>query len=228
MCGRYSLITSLNELEARFKLQKITGKLAVHYNAAPQEQLVLITNAAPRKITLASWGIIPAWLKDAKGTKCLINARAETLSIKPSFRRAAEQRRCLVIADGFYEWAQVPGKKVKLPFRITLKNAAPFAMAGIYEVIKETSGKEHLEFAIITVQANTLMAKLHTRMPAMLLPEDEARWLNPDISLKEAISLLKPYPAPKMRAYPVSSLVNNPKNEGPQLIEELPTQKAMI
>lgn len=223
MCGRYSLITSVDEIKERFAVKKIDGKILPNYNAAPNQQLPLIASQNQDRLRLATWGIQPAWLKDEKSPKRLINAKAETLAIKPTFKQAAEKRRCLIIADGFYEWAKIFNSKSKQPFRITLKNNAPFAMAGIYE-----SKKEYLEFAIITTAANTLMAKIHSRMPAILLPEDEKRWLNPNITLKQAIMMLKPYPANKMKAYPVSILVNNPKNNLPDLLKELPTQKPLI
>lgn len=223
MCGRYSLITSVDEIKERFHVTKIDGKILPNYNAAPDQQLPLITSQNQDRLRLATWGLLPAWLKDEKSPKRLINAKAETLSIRPTFKKAAEQRRCLIIADGFYEWAKIPHAKIKQPLRITLKNNEPFAMAGIYE-IKDNK----LEFAIITTSANSLMAKIHNRMPAILLPTDEKHWLNPNITLKQAIMMLKPYPANKMRAYPVSNLVNNPKNNLPDLLKEIPTQKPLI
>ncbi|MFA6027813.1 MAG: SOS response-associated peptidase [Patescibacteria group bacterium] len=174
MCGRYSLISSLNELKERFNVKKVSGQLTPRYNAAPSQQLPLIAGDAPQRIVLAEWGIIPAWMKDEKSIKRLINAKAETIAEKRTFKQAAEKRRCLIIADGFYEWAEIPGTKKKQPFRLTLKNNSPFAMAGIYE-LKKDKNKQYMEFAIITVSANALMAKIHNRMPAILLPEDEKR-----------------------------------------------------
>lgn len=200
MCGRYSLISSINEIKERFQVKKISGQFLSTANASPSQQLPLITNSDPERIVLAKWGIIPAWMKDEKSPKRLINAKAETITIKPTFKNAAEKRRCIIIADGFYEWAQIPGQKKKQPFFITLKNNSPFAMAGIYEI-----KSEHLEFAIITVAANSLMAKIHTRMPAILLPEDEKRWLNQNINIHEAVKMLKSYPANKMQAQPLNS-----------------------
>lgn len=223
MCGRYSLITSVDELKERFDVTKIDGKILPNYNAAPDQQLPLITSQNQNRLRLATWGLLPAWLKDEKSPKRLINAKAETLAIKPTFKQAAEKRRCLIVADGFYEWAKIPNSKIKMPFRITLKNNSPFAMAGIYEIKRDKNGQEYLEFAIITTSANTLMAKIHSRMPAILLPNDEKHWLNPNITLKQAIMMLRPYPASKMRAYPVSNLVNNPKNNSEAILKNIDT-----
>lgn len=213
MCGRYSLISSLNEIKERFQIKKISGNFLPNNNASPSQQLPLIANTDPERIVLAEWGIIPAWMKDEKSPKRLINAKAETIDIKPTFKNAAEKRRCIIIADGFYEWAQIPGQKKKQPFFITLKNDSPFAMAGIYEI-----KNNHLEFAIITVAANSLMAKIHNRMPAILLPADEKRWLNPNISLQQAIKMLKAYPANKMQAVPLNGVSQKRQiNELPRL-----------
>lgn len=228
MCGRYSLLKQEDELKERFKVKKIAGHLTPRFNAAPTQQLPLIPNSDPEIMILAEWGIAPAWMKDEKSPKRLINARAETVFDKPTFKAAVAKRRCLVIADGFYEWAVVPEEKTKQPFRIVLKDEAPFAMAGIYEIQKDKQGAEVIEFAIITVASNTLMAKIHNRMPAILLPEDEKRWLDNDISTKDAIKMLKAYPANKMKAYPISREVNSPANDNPTVIAELPTQKPLF
>ena len=214
MCGRYSLISSINEIKERFQVKKISGHFLPNSNASPSQQLPLIANSDPERIVLAEWGIIPAWMKDETSPKRLINAKAETIDIKPTFKNAAEKRRCLIIANGFYEWAQIPGQKKKQPFFITLKNNSPFAMAGIYEI-----KKSHLEFAIITVAANTLMARIHNRMPAILLPADEKRWLSPNIALHNAIKMLKSYPANKMQAAPLNGPTQKRQiNELPRLI----------
>ena len=223
MCGRYSLTLPADELLERFKVKKIQGKLSPVFNAAPSQQLPLITNDKPQRLTLAEWGLIPAWMKDQKSPKRLINARAEGIDTKRTFKSAAEKRRCLVIADGFYEWAKVPGQKYKQPFYIKMKDDAAFAMAGIYE-----KKDKHLEFAIITVQPNSLLAKIHHRMPAILTPNDEKKWLDPDISLKQAVLMLKSYPATKMKAHPISLKVNSVKNNDPDIINKIPTQKPLI
>ncbi|MFH1426085.1 MAG: SOS response-associated peptidase [Candidatus Kerfeldbacteria bacterium] len=232
MCGRYSLIASPNELKERFRVKKIDGKLVPRFNAAPAQQLPLISNTSPTRMQLGEWGLVPAWMRDEKSVKRLINARAETIGEKPTFKSAAEKRRCLIIADGFYEWGVDPKAKRKQPYRILLKDETPFAMAGIYNEVKnKKTGIAHLEFAIITTEANTLVAKIHNRMPAILKKKDEERWLDESIPLEDAIAVLKPHPANKMKAYPVSYAVNNPDNESPDVItplDQLPTQKPLI
>lgn len=232
MCGRYSLIASPNELKERFKLKKIDGKLVPRFNAAPAQQLPLIANTAPERIQLGEWGLMPAWMQDEKSPKRLINARAETIGKKQTFKTAAQKRRCLIVADGFYEWAKVPKQKRKQPYRIQLKDETPFVMAGIYnEVNDKKTGKKHLEFAILTTEPNTLVAKIHNRMPAILRKNDEERWLDESVPFRDAIAVLKPFPASKMKAYPVSYAVNNPANESPDVIvplDDLPTQKPLM
>lgn len=232
MCGRYSLIASPNELKERFKVKYIDGKLVPRFNAAPAQQLPFIANTSPERMQLGEWGLIPAWMQDEKSPKRLINARAETVGEKPTFKTAAQKRRCLIVADGFYEWANVPKEKRKQPYRIMLKDETPFAMAGIYNEVKnKKTGKKHLEFAIITTESNTLVAKIHNRMPAILRKKDEERWLDETIPFEDAVAILKPYPASKMKAYPVSFAVNNPDNESPDVIvplDDLPTQKPLI
>jgi len=221
MCGRYSLIHKPDELKKRFHVQRIEGTLLPRYNAAPAQQLALITNEQPRKIVLGEWGILPAWMQDAKTQRRLINARAETVQDKAMFREPIRKRRCLIIADGFYEWAQVPSKKHKQPFYIQRKDQAPFAMAGLYNQKKDAKKRAYLEFAIITVPANELLAHMHTRMPAMLLKKDEQTWLDVERPLTDAIKLLRNYPATLMQATPISLRVNNTNNDDPSVIAKV-------
>ncbi len=231
MCGRYSLITSANELKERFKVKKIEGSISSRFNAAPGQQLPLISNQHSEKIIIGEWGLIPAWMKDEASPKRLINARAETITEKKTFKKAVEKQRCLIIADGFYEWAIIPDQMHKQPYYITLKDGQPFAMAGIYNIKKDKNKEEYLEFAIITVEANTLMARIHNRMPAILKPEDEAKWLDNDTDLKSAIKALKSFPANKMQAYPIGLDVNSVRNDNPSIIQplkDLPTQKPLF
>lgn len=148
------------------------------------------------------WGFIPKWNPDAKP---VINARSESLSEKPYFRESYRKRRCLVVADGFYEWRD------RLPYRITLKNDQLFAFGGVWDIAKD----DQPTFAIITVPANSLMSQLHDRMPLILSPGDELRWINPS---DDPISLMKPYPAEEMKLYRVSPLVNSWANEKPECI----------
>lgn len=159
---------------------------------------------------------MPAWAAGRKGMKPIINARAETVASKPCFKEAFQTKRCLVIADGFYEWKKSKGGKI--PFRIILKTEEPFAFAGIWSTIHNAAGEDEQTFAIITTTPNELVAEIHDRMPAMLHARDEEDWLNPQLSLQDAQALLVPYPAELLTAYQVSPKVNSPANNSPEVI----------
>jgi putative SOS response-associated peptidase YedK len=167
------------------------------------------------------WGFRPAWRKDAGKQPPPINARAETLLERPMFRSSVARHRCLIPADGFYEWQALPGSSRKQPYYMQLLDAELFALAGIYT--ETQSGDERTRnCAIITTSPNVLMAPIHNRMPVILSREAEAAWLDPELTLAEAVlGYLKPYPADQMRAYPVSSLVSSVRNDGPELIRPL-------
>jgi putative SOS response-associated peptidase YedK len=182
MCGRYTFITPAPEVEQRFDAQ-FTAASPTTYNAAPSQRLPVITNAVPHQIQLLSWGLVPSWSRDptghgpASGPKP-INARAETLAEKPSFRQLLDRRRCLVLADSFYEWQATPAGKV--PHRILLRDEQPFAFAGLWdEWLDRSTGELRPTFTIITTEPNALMAKIHNRMP-VILPNRAAEqaWLN--------------------------------------------------
>jgi putative SOS response-associated peptidase YedK len=158
--------------------------------------------------------LIPFWAKDEKIGSKMINARAESIEEKPSYRNAFRQRRCLVLADGFYEWKDKNGKT---PYRITLKDHQPFAMAGIWETWKNPEGKMIHSFSIITTSANELMKSIHDRMPVILPPEFEETWLKSD-DPREIRELLQPFESEKMQAWEVSKLVNSPRNDNPAVI----------
>ena len=157
--------------------------------------------------------MIPFWAKDSSIGNKLINAKAETIHEKPSFKNAFRSRRCLVLSDGFFEWKKT---RDKIPYRITLKKGEPFAMAGIWEKWNSPEGLQVRSFSIITTGPNALMEKIHDRMPVILPSREERTWLG-NTGPDELLSLLKPYPAGEMEAYPVSRLVNNPKNDTPEI-----------
>ncbi len=209
MCGRLSIATGSDILRVRFNVE-MTEDLQPRYNAAPTQYLPVILNHEPRTINLCRWGLIPYWAKEQKIGSRLINARAETLLEKPSFRNAFKKQRCLVLADGFYEWKRV--SDIKRPYRITMRNNEPFAMAGIWDVWTTPDGEELRSFSIITTEPNDLIKDLHNRMPAILKKENEDRWLQ-DIDSSAAQEMLEPYPGDDLLAYPVSSLVNSPRND---------------
>jgi putative SOS response-associated peptidase YedK len=170
----------------------------------------VIRNVRPNQIELASWGIIPVWDKK----KTIINARKDSLD-KPTFKKSFHERRCLILADGFYEWQKPDGAGPKRPFRFVLKSEEPFAFAGIWR--EDEEGDEPC-CAIITTEANSLVRPVHDRMPAILLPEVEADWLNLDTSPEQVLELLQPYPDSEMKAYEISRLINSPANDSPDVI----------
>ncbi|MGI4833028.1 MAG: SOS response-associated peptidase [Janthinobacterium lividum] len=218
MCGRYTVIAPAPRLAQRFGAAEPASP-APNYNAAPSQVLPIITNAAPQQIQLVSWGLVPSWSRDpAQGPKP-INARAETLGEKPSFRALLARRRCLVLADSFYEWQDATGKG-KTPHRILLQNEEPFAFAGLWdEWVDRASGEVHPTFTIITTEPNALMASIHNRMPVILPgPEAERAWLADDLGPAAHQQLLLPYDATLMKEYAVTTRVNSPAHNDPEVL----------
>ncbi len=216
MCGRFTIFADPDRLAERFEASLPEAGLQPRYNAAPTQHLPVILNEDPPAIQLLQWGLIPSWAKDPAIGSRMINARAETLAEKPSFRAAFKKRRCLVLADGFYEWMKTPDGKQ--PMRITLASGEPFAMAGLWESWGAPDGSPLRTFTIVTGQPNALVAPIHDRMPAILLPEHEAIWL--DNAAEPAIwqDILRPYPAERMTATPVSRRVNFVGNDDAGLV----------
>lgn len=219
MCGRYSVIPKAKGSTRVAKLLEKAMKEA-HYNAAPSQSLPVVTNEKPDTIQFFSWGLQPFWAKDTKVVKRSINARAETLTEKPSFRNLLKSKRCLVPADGFFEWQVTPQGKV--PHRILLKNEELFSFAGLWdEFVDKATGEVLHTYTIITTDANDLVKPIHDRMPVILSPEAEELWLDEHESQDDLLSLLKPHDADKMKEYPVSTLVNSPMNNVPEVINSL-------
>lgn len=216
MCGRFSMTSPWELLKERFDVEIPESDYRLRYNAAPGQDLFVIPEETPKEAQLYHWGLVPFWAKDPKIGNRLINARAETVAEKPAFRKSFQKHRCLVLADGFYEWDKKGGKRI--PYRVMLKNEEPFAFAGICDYWKDKEGNELKSFSIITTDANQLIEKIHDRMPVILSREDEKVWLDPQLDIKEAIKMLKPFPAEEMKMYPVSTLVNSPKNDIPEII----------
>jgi putative SOS response-associated peptidase YedK len=216
MCGRFSIFADPERLAERFAAALPEQGIQPRYNAAPTQDLPVLLNEDRSRIQLLRWGLIPFWAKDPSIGNRMINARAETLAEKPSFRTPLKKRRCLVLADGFYEWKKV--NSGKQPMRIALTSGQPFAFAGLWETWKQPDGDLLRTFTIITTQPNELVASIHNRMPAILLPEHEALWLD-DAAQQEAwLDLLRPYPADLLTAYPVSKRVNSPANDDAAVI----------
>lgn len=217
MCGRTSLFVPQSVLEDQFDASAVEP-ITPRYNIAPGDDLATITNNAPDEITQFEWGLLPAWVDDPANSPKPINARAETVAEKPMFRDAFEERRCLVLADGFYEWKGQRGSKQ--PYRITRKHDQPFAFAGLWEQREAQNGGTRETVTIITTDANDVVADVHDRMPVILEDSDVKTWLTAD-DQPTLESILDPYAADTLRAYPVSKQVNNPANDSPDLIEEI-------
>ena len=217
MCGRYTLRTPVDSLVKRFEIEEYPSSITPSYNIAPtQEVAAVVEEDEKRKLEMFHWGLIPSWAKDPAIGNKMINARAETVSEKPSFRKAFKVRRCLIVADGFYEWQK--SDNGKQPYYIRMQDDSPFAFAGLWE--SWNNGEEIRSCTIITTNANDLMDEIHHRMPVILPPEDYGIWLDPDFDEKEPLTtLLKPYPAEAMEAYPVSRRVNKPSNNEPGVVE---------
>lgn len=221
MCGRFTLTADIQALQEAFPFvnmpEGMAGAVGPRYNIAPTQPVAVVPNDGKNRLDFFVWGLVPSWAKDPGIGNRLINARAETLMEKPSFRNAFRRRRCLILADGFYEWRK--GASGKTPMFIQMEDGKPFAFAGLWEFWKSPDGSEILSCTIITTEPNDLMAPIHNRMPVILPESAYARWLESgEGEAGQLVELLKPYTASPMRAYPVSPLVNNPKNDLPELI----------
>jgi len=223
MCGRYTLRVSPAELAEIFAtLNQI--EWTPRYNIAPTQTVVAVRQAEQggRELARVRWGLIPSWAKDHKIGSNLINARADSVATKPSFRQAFKKRRCLIPVDGFYEWQAVPGQKIKQPFHIGLKDSPVFAFAGLWESWVDPEGKPVETSSIITTDANEAIQVVHNWMPVILDPVDYDEWLGRDQQDVERLQkLLRPCAAEKMRLTPVSTLVNSPRNEQPECVAPL-------
>lgn len=224
MCGRFTLHHNTSQIALRFEVQERLADIAERYHIAPTQPIAAVTVNSPRTLQMMRWGLIPSWAKDPAIGNKMINARAETLPEKPSYRTALRRRRCLIPSDGFYEW-QLEGKG-KQPMYIHRKDGELFAFAGLWDEWHSPEGETVRSCTIITTTPNDLMAPIHNRMPAILRPDEEAEWLDMSVTEVEAIlSLLRPYPAEELEAYPVSRLVNTPMNDEAECIQpELKTR----
>ena len=219
MCGRFTLTVDPGQLQDTFPWLNVPGDIPPRFNIAPSQPVAVVANDGQNHLDFFVWGLIPSWAKDPQIGNRLINARAETLAEKPAFRAAFRRRRCLVLADGFYEWRQDPGQKSKTPLFIQLKSRQPFAFAGLWEIWHAADGSEIRSCTIITTQPNEMMAPIHNRMPVILSPEAYPLWLSAEEKDSNQLTqLLVPYPADQMTAYPVSKMVNSPHNDSPEII----------
>lgn len=225
MCGRFALISATEEVADALGVDQATiadiPPAVPRYNIAPTQPVLAayLDEIGQRRLTFFQWGLVPSWSKDVTIGSRLINARSETVTEKPSFRNAFKRRRCLIPADGFYEWQKLNGGKQ--PMYIHGADGRPLALAGLWEVWQEPEGTRLQTCTILTTTPNELMAPIHDRMPVILEPEDYAMWLEPGAHPDEALHLLRPYPAANMKAYPVSTAVNNPRNDAPECIHRI-------
>ena len=209
MCGRYTLTPEPNELQLLLDLGPFTHIVQPRYNIAPTQPVPIVKDPNTRAVELYRWGLVPFWAKDLDIGSRLINARAETAAQKPAFRAAFKYRRCLILADGFYEWKKEQQSNAKTPYLFKLKDDAPFTFAGLYEHWEPPVGGELHTCTILTCEPNELVGQMHSRMPVMLDAEARWRWLDPELDQRSLQALLKPYPADEMKAYPVSKAVNS-------------------
>jgi len=234
MCGRFSFAFEDALILERFGIRVRTAIYKARYNCAPSQNLAVIANDAPDTLKFFRWGLIPSWSKDISIGNKLINARAETITEKPSFKNAFRNRRCLVPATGFYEWKRnstdmtchVRTNKdmtchVPTPYHIGMKNGDAFCFAGLWDKWISGEGGIIHSFTIITTSPNALMAQIHDRMPVILWRRDEQRWIAPDPD-PSLVELLKPFPPEMMEAWPVSKLVNSPGNDVPEIMDRVP------
>jgi len=223
MCGRYSLTTAPEALRRLFDFDT-TPNLEPRYNIAPTQSVPVLRatdGGTGRELAMLNWGLIPSWAKESSVGSKMINARSETVAEKPSFRDAFRQRRCLVPADGFYEWRREG--EVKQPFRIGMKGGKPFAFAGLWERWEGTGDETVVEtFTILTTEANRKLRPIHHRMPVILEPESYGTWLDarPD-NTKQTLSILKPFPDEPMAFYRVSTRVNSPRNDDSDCVKPI-------
>jgi len=219
MCGRYSLSKSRIELEERFQAEMLAD-FKPRFNIAPTQLVPVITSDSPKGFSFFYWGVTPDFGHNKPVAQKLINAKAETIHEKLSTKGSFQKRRCLIPADGFFEWKKL-GKKTKIPYRFTLREDDLFAFAGIWEEYETVSGETQHTFLILTTSANEVTEEVHDSMPVILSREDEKKWLDKYTSESDLLKILKPYPAEMMMSYSVSSLVNSVQNDSPGIIRKI-------
>jgi len=221
MCGRFTIVFDSNQLMHRFGIEEIPFDWREIYNVAPGQKIpAIIENKGERRIGQLKWGLVPFWSKDEKVGYKMINAKSETLQDRPAFKNLFARKRCIIPADGFYEWKKI-GKE-KQPMRIMMKTGEPFALAGLYDTWTNPEGVKLHTCTIITTKPNEVVKDIHDRMPVILRKQDEQLWLDREKFDADLLqSLLVPYDHDQMRAYPVPSMVGSPKNNIPECIQEI-------
>lgn len=222
MCGAFSVIHPFKDLSQRFNAGYNESPVDPRYNVRPSQPIPTILNTDPGQITYTTWGIHPFY--DKAGKMFFINARNDSMA-KPTWKKMIQEQRCLILADGFYEWQKQPNSKLKVPYRFELKDKEPFAFAGLWQYEEDDKGNKIPHSVIITTTPNEVVENVHDRMPVILTSTSEKEWLNPDIEAGDAISLLQPYPATEMVSYPISTLVNKPINDSVEIIKPAENSK---
>jgi putative SOS response-associated peptidase YedK len=221
MCGRFVVKTDLAQIQLAFELDQVGAEVKPNYNVAPTQPVAtVVQHEGERELELMRWGLIPAWATSETIGNRMINARAESVAEKKTFKRLLKSQRCLIVADGFYEWRKDGSRKT--PMFIRLKTNEPFAFAGLYDVWKPKEGAPIRSCTILTTtaQENKVLRSIHDRMPVILPKQVYGEWLDPaHQDVGELTALLKPYAAQELEAYPVSSLVNDVKNNSAALIQ---------
>jgi putative SOS response-associated peptidase YedK len=217
MCGRFTLRAPADRVKREFRLEEVSS-VEARYNIAPTQSVLAVRQTDDeREAVMLKWGLIPSWAKDAAIGSKLINARSETVGEKPSFREAFKRRRCIIPADGFYEWQRTGGRKQ--PYFFRLKDDRLFGFAGLWEKWRTPEGEGLETCSILTTEANEALSMVHDRMPVILRPDDYELWLADDAGKQDLRKeLLRPYPASEMTAYPVSAAINSPQHQGEELL----------
>lgn len=223
MCGRFEIHSAMELIARIFGIDDLAFEYQASYNIAPTQDVLIVVNSGGRRLIRSRWGFVPSWSKDLTTGYTMINARAESLAEKRSFRQAFEKQRCLVIADGFYEWKREGTQKK--PFYIRLTSGQPFGFAGLYNAWTSPEGSEIITSAIITTDANELIRPLHDRMPVILPSDFHEVWLDPSVQDKDVLApMLKPFSSESMELYPVTKKMNSFKYNDPENIEPVNTE----
>lgn len=220
MCGRFTLRAPAVRVKSEFGLEEVPS-LEARYNIAPTQSVLAVRQIADeREAVMLKWGLIPSWAKDSSIGAKLINARSETVGEKPSFREAFKRRRCIIPADGFYEWQRTGGRKQ--PYYFSLKDGHMFGFAGLWEKWRTPDGESLETCSILTTEANEVLSTVHDRMPVILHTESYELWLDDDARKQDLRrELLRPYPASGMTVYPVSTSINSPQHQGAELVKPI-------
>lgn len=219
MCGRFTIAVDPIDIQEEFGIPAMPADWVIRYNVAPTQPVAVITSAVEKRIEFYRWGLVPVWAKDAAIGTRMINARAETIMEKPSFKRPFQKQRCLILADGFYEWKKgLEGRGPSEPYLFRKKDDKLFAFAGIWDAWHSPEGEDLRTCTIITCQANALVAPVHERMPVMLGKANYWNWLE-ETNASQLVNMLVPFPAEEMKKWPVSRAVNDANEDYAEMVK---------